>query len=162
MTDVEGAPAETLVIGYGNRTRGDDAAGPIAIECLRRLACNGVMLEEWDGDSLQLIERWSLRESVVVIDAIQSGRRAGEVTILSARELETETVIHSVSTHGFGLVEAVRLGRVLERLPPRLWVVGIEGERFDMGTSPTEAVRRGALNAARLVAARWGHGPCTS
>ena len=37
------------------------------------------------------------------------------------------------STHLLGVAEAVELGRELDRLPQRLTVYGIEGERFDVG-----------------------------
>jgi hypothetical protein len=36
--------------------------------------------------------------------------------------------------HHFGLAEAVELARVLDRLPPRLWIYGIEGRQSEQGS----------------------------
>jgi hydrogenase maturation protease len=149
------APA-ALVIGFGNRRRGDDAAGPLALELLRGMALHGVTLEEFDGDGMALLDRWCGIDSVVVIDAVQSGRRPGEVIALSSEQIEDANSFRSASTHGLGLMEAVRLGRTLGLLPHRLWIVGVEGVCFEVGTEASQAVRRGAREAARLVAERWG------
>ena len=150
-----------LVIGYGNRRRGDDAAGPLALDRLAAMAPTGVTLEEFDGDGVSLLDRWRGHDVVVVIDAVKSGGPPGIVITVSWEQLERGNTVRTVSSHGMGLTEAIRLGRVLGRLPRRLWVVGIEGTRFAAGAEASDAVRQGAVDAAHRVAARWGD-PCTS
>ena len=166
LSQVDGRPRltadATFVIGYGNRRRGDDAAGPLAIESLAETGAQGLKLEEFDGDGMALIELWAGIDSVVVIDAIASGRPPGSVFFFSADRIDEDGGLHCGSTHGLGLLEAVRLARTLGRLPRRLWVVGVESERFELGTEASQAVRRGARQAARLVAQRWGGGACTN
>jgi hydrogenase maturation protease len=46
----------------------------------------------------------------------------------------------SASTHALGLAAAIELARELGRLPRRLVVYGIEGERFELGEGLTPAV----------------------
>jgi hydrogenase maturation protease len=120
------------VIGLGNAARGDDAAGLIAA---RRLG--GI---EHEGDPLALLDVWDGAESVVVIDAVRSGAAAGTIHRLDADEPLPAALRTSTSTHAVGLAEAVELARALGRLPARLTVYGIEGERFDAGTGLTPAV----------------------
>jgi hydrogenase maturation protease len=45
-----------------------------------------------------------------------------------------------VSTHRFGLADALELARALGRLPPRVVVYGIEGSRFAPGRPMSPAV----------------------
>ena len=48
------------------------------------------------------------------------------------------------STHAFGLAEAIRLARMLDRLPQELTVYGIEAAHFSAGAPPSAAVLEGA------------------
>jgi hydrogenase maturation protease len=66
-----------VVIGIGNRLRGDDALGPIVADALReRLS---VPVREHTGESLSLIAEWSGAESVILVDAVRSGGEPGEI-----------------------------------------------------------------------------------
>src|ERR1035437_11103975 len=56
------------------------------------------------------------------------------------------------STHHFGLAEAVELARVLDRLPPCLWIYGIEGRRFEQGSCPSPEVARAIEEVAERIA----------
>ena len=57
----------------------------------------------------------------------------------------------STSTHAVGLAEAIELARTLGRLPARLVVYGIEGERFEAGTGLTPAVSAALAAVAAAV-----------
>ncbi|MEZ5400162.1 MAG: hydrogenase maturation protease [Bryobacteraceae bacterium] len=149
-----------LVIGYGNRMRGDDAAGPLAIDVLRESGARGLRLDVFEGDGSALIDRWGATDTVVMIDAVVSGLASGEVRVFTPGDLGAG--IRCVSTHGLGLIEAVRLAKAIGRMPAQLWIVGVEAERFELGSEPSPAVRRGAHDAARIAIERWGGGPCTS
>jgi hydrogenase maturation protease len=45
-----------------------------------------------------------------------------------------------ISSHGFGLAEALRLGQVLNSLPDRITVYGIEGGEFGTGETVSSEV----------------------
>lgn len=62
----------TLLIGYGNTLRGDDALGPMAIERLRILLA-GVELESCHQLGPELAERLADCELAVFIDAACNG-----------------------------------------------------------------------------------------
>ena len=120
------------MIGVGNAARGDDAAGLIAA---RRLG--GIVHE---ADPLALLDIWDDAESVVVIDAVRSGAAPGTIHRFDATEPLPAALRSSTSTHAVGLAETIELARALRRLPDRLVVYGIEGERFEAGTVLTPAV----------------------
>ena len=125
-----------LVIGIGNAARGDDAAGLIAARRLGGL--------EHEGDPLGLLDVWDGVGLAVVIDAVSSGAEPGTIHRFDAAAAPLPALLRtSTSTHAVGLAEAIELARSLGRLPDRLIVYGIEGERFEAGTDLTPAVAAG-------------------
>jgi len=134
----------TLILGVGNRWRGDDAAG---LEVARRAGG-----EEHEGDGSGLLERWAGAGAVIVVDAAAAGAPAGTIRRFDARAEPLPAELLRSSTHAFGVAEAVELARVLDRLPPRLTVYAIEGSRFVAGEALTPAVAAAVgVLAARLV-----------
>jgi hydrogenase maturation protease len=138
------ARRRALVIGLGNAARGDDAAGLIAA---RRLG--GV---EHEGDALALLDVWDETASAVVIDAVASGAEPGTIHCFDAGAGPLPARLRSsTSTHAIGLGEAIELARALGRLPTRLIVFGIEGERFEAGAALTPAVAEAVDALVRQV-----------
>jgi len=119
-----------LVIGCGNRDRSDDGAGVMVAERVREL---GVQAEISSGESLALIEAWSQADDVVLVDAVVTGAPVGKVWLWDGGQVTTQGSI-SISTHGYGVAEAIKLARILDRLPKRLRLFGIEGRLFDFGS----------------------------
>jgi hydrogenase maturation protease len=137
-----------LVIGCGNRDRGDDGAGLMVAERLREL---GVNVEVCTGESLALIEAWSRADDVILVDAVVTGARPGTVWLWDAQTAQVRGSL-TTSTHGFGVAEAIKLARILDRLPKRLRVFGIEGLRFDVGGEVSPEVMRTVVELAQQIA----------
>jgi len=137
-----------LVIGYGNRDRGDDGAGVMVAERLRKLGFDARILT---GEALDLIEAWRGADDVVVVDAVESGAPLGKVWVWDGR---TEKIQGSlpISTHGFGVAEAINLASILDCLPKRLRVFGIEGRRFDVGGEISPEVVSATEEVAKRIA----------
>ena len=127
-----------MVIGVGNALRGDDAAGLVVA---RRARERGLEAIEQEGEPVGLIEAFAGHETVVVVDAVRSGAPPGTVhrCDVSAAPLPAPFAA-AASTHALGLGEAIELARALDRLPSRIVVFGVEGERFDTGAALSEAV----------------------
>lgn len=134
----------TMVIGVGNAMRGDDGVGRVVAG---EVAKGGVEVLLSDGDPGALIEAWDGADGVVVVDAMSSGRCAGEVVVFDASSTPLPAGMRLGSSHHLGVAEAVELARALERLPPRVVLVGIEGASFDPGSGLSPAVG-GAVAAA--------------
>jgi len=140
----------TLIIGCGNADRGDDAAGLLVARRLREM---GVPAEEQSGEALALLESWHGAGDdleVILVDAVVSGAPAGAILVWDAREAPVVGDFLRCSTHAFGVAEAVQLARILDLLPPRMVIYGIEAEQFDFGAPPSAEV----LQAVEEVAAR--------
>jgi len=135
------ADARILVIGVGNEYRSDDAAGLVVAQRLRQLSLGNVTVIEASGEGTDLMESWKGADTVIIVDAASSGAKPGTIHRIDARAQRIPTGLLRYSTHAFSVGEAVELARAMNRLPPRMVVFGIEGERFDEGTVLSRVVQ---------------------
>jgi hydrogenase maturation protease len=140
------------VIGVGNEWRSDDGAG-IAVARLLDPAPAGVRVLAREGEPLDLIEEWTGAREAIVVDAASSGAEPGTVHRLDASAGPLPVELFGQSTHALSVAEAVELGRMLGRLPERLLVLGVEGERFGAGNGLTPAVEAAVGRLARELRA---------
>jgi hydrogenase maturation protease len=144
--------ARPLVIGIGNEHRGDDAAGLLAVRHLRALVeGDAVDIAEHGGDGASLIELWSGRSWVILVDAVNTEGSPGRVLHFDASDDRLEVEREHGSTHAFGPPGAIEVARCLDRLPERVEVYGITGSVFEMGSEAQAAVRTAAEEAARAI-----------
>ena len=142
-----------LLIGLGNELRGDDAAGLLVAREARRLQqrdgplATSVEVVELGGEPVDLLEAWDGAARVVVADAAASGASPGTIHRLDAAA-PLPAALAGASTHLLGLAEAIELARTLDRLPPHLLVLGVEGARFATGAPTSPAVRAAIPEAA--------------
>lgn len=143
-----------LIVGLGSPDRGDDAVGPLAARALAEMQLPGIEVVA-HADPTALLDLMAGREPVVVIDALRSGRAAGTLTVLETGvdlpPLPAPTSTGPAGTHGIGLSAALELARVLERLPRRVVVVGVEGACFDHGASLSPEVSAAVPAAVSAV-----------
>jgi hydrogenase maturation protease len=137
------------IICCGNSDQGDDGVAALVAERLRDL---GVEAEIRSGEALDLIEAWGGADHVVVVDAVETGASLGTVRLWDGRKASFPAD-QSVSTHGLGVLTAIRMARVLGRLPERLKVYGIEGRRFEHGTDVSPDLKRAVEHVVRQIMA---------
>jgi hydrogenase maturation protease len=138
------------IIGCGTELRGDDEAGLLVARQLKQLGLNA---REHTSDSLSLIESWRPEESIILVDAIYSGRPPGEIVMFDDGWPSTAVAgAWRCSTHMIGIAQAVELARLLGRMPARLVLYGIEGRQFKMGTPPSSEVSEACRQLANRIA----------
>ncbi|MFD9093242.1 hydrogenase maturation protease [Streptomyces collinus] len=149
-----------VVIGVGNPLRGDDGAGPAAVEALRGRVPHGTALVVSDGEPARMLDSWRDADTVVVVEALRARpARPGELHILSAADAVSLTAA-TASTHALGLGECLALAEALDRLPPNLVVHAVEVADTELGEGLSEAVRSVLPELVDRVAAavRQAHG----
>ena len=148
-------PASVLVIGMGNRLRGDDAVGPAVAKSLRD---RGIPAMEYAGEGTRLMTLWEDTDRVVVVDAMRSGSAPGAVRRFDGvnERLDANLFVHF--SHEIGVTQAVELARVLGRLPPRLTVYGIEGRSFELGEAMSPEVAEAVEETVRRIVAELNNG----
>ena len=128
----------TIIIGIGNRNRGDDALGCLVVEKLNALGTIEHEIIEHNGEPASLMDRWLDYSRAIIIDAVSSHGEAGTVFNFDLKAEQLPKEFRRTSTHGFGLFEAIELGRVFDTLPDQMSFHGIEGSNFQMGDKVSE------------------------
>jgi hydrogenase maturation protease len=116
------------IIGIGSPFAGD-RFGIEAVEVLRLLPELAGLGNEvgWcalDRPGVRLIERLKGAETVILIDAMQSGSKPGTVRRLALSDLLQQAAVPS--SHQLGVAESLALAEALGDLPSRLLIYGIE------------------------------------
>jgi hydrogenase maturation protease len=141
----------TVVLGVGNPDRGDDAVGRAVARLLRVPA--GVQVLELDGEATAILTALQGSESAWLIDAAQSGAPAGTIHRIDCCVTGAVIPCSTVSSHGFGVAEAIALARALDTLPPRCIVYAIEAAGFSHGAPLSPAVAHAAHEVAERILA---------
>lgn len=144
--------SRVIVIGIGNPDRSDDGAGRAAARALRAIVPSSVAVHEHRGEAAQIVEWLGGAQAAYCIDAAQSGLAPGTVRRFDAAAAPLPAFMFGVSTHGFGLGEAIELARALGQLPPRCIVYGIEGRTFEAGAPLSPEVAKAAVSVAARTA----------
>jgi hydrogenase maturation protease len=155
----------SLVIGLGNPDRGDDGVGPAVARRVAQLAPDGIDVEECVEPG-SLMDAWEGADAVVIVDAMASGRTPGAVTVVDAVNGPLPAKGWAIGgTHALGLLMLIDLARSLDRLPPRLKVVGVEihavpTEGPELSPAVSQAIEPAARAVLQLL--RAPDSPCAS
>jgi hydrogenase maturation protease len=145
----------TRVIGVGSPF-GDDRAGwevVAALETALRSVADAALridIRACDRPGAALVRMLAGVQHAVIIDAaLSSGSPAGSVRWLGECEIDTR---RAVSSHGFGLAEALALARALGEAPSRVSVLTISAACLE-GEALSDPVREAVPVAVREVLA---------
>lgn len=133
---------ELFLIGIGNPFRRDDGVGHWIASRLR--GREGLRVTESGGEVSELMQYFQEYPYLIVIDALSSGMNPGSWKAFEAHREALPADSFQVSSHGFGLNEAIEFARALGQLPKSLIVYGIEGKDFSSGTGLSPEIEKGA------------------
>ena len=112
-----------------------------------------VEIAESPGTGGSILSAWQEAARVIVVDAVVSGGVPGVVFRFDAHDSAATFPVSRSASHGWGLSEALALGRVFQDLPPVLIIYGIEGQNFTLGDGPSPAVAAAIPEAVRRITA---------
>ncbi|HEY0844602.1 MAG TPA: hydrogenase maturation protease [Noviherbaspirillum sp.] len=146
--------APTLIIGYGNPSRGDDGLGPAAAARVEQRAAQGAdwgAIEVLTDFQLQIefVTDLAWRQRVLFIDADASGPEPYAFMRLEARQ-EAAATTHALSPAS--LLSVYR--RFHRQNPPPAYLLAIRGYCFELG-SPMSAEALANLDAAMSMLDGW-------
>jgi hydrogenase maturation protease len=147
-----------LVLAWGNRSRGDDALGPLALDALQAWAASpeaaglGEQIAFLEEHQLQVENALDLagRRAVLFIDASLRAEPPFAVREVEPRR-DLSFTSHALSPEA--LLEACRMVGVE---PPPATLLGIRGEQFELG-GELSATAQTHLAAALTWAQAWLH-----
>lgn len=144
-----------LVLGVGNLDRGDDAAGRVVARALRGVLPAFVEVAEAAGEATEILARIETATEAIIIDACASGVLAGTIRLFDVSQTPLPQCAFGVSTHGFGLNEAIELARALGQLPHRCLIYAIEGAGFETGAPLSSAAATAVVEVVSRLRAEW-------
>ena len=158
-----GGSGPTLVVGLGNPLMTDDGIG---LAALARLD------SEWElPEGVELVDGgiWGLRllpeiedaGRLLLIDAIDVDRKAGEVIVLEIEEIPM-FLSTKLSPHQVGVRDVLALAALRGRLPAETVAMGIQPARIEMGTEISDEAKAsmdGLLERVVDRLALWGAAP---
>jgi hydrogenase maturation protease len=139
-----------LIIGCGNPLRGDDAAGLRVAAALR---ARGIPARDSRADPAELVGWFREARRVILVDALAADLPPGTVRAWEAGREALPRWPFDVSSHGWGLVEAIELARALGALPERVTVYGIAGAGFELGGAMAAEVQSAIERVTEEIAA---------
>jgi hydrogenase maturation protease len=147
--------APILVLGLGNMLLSDDGVGPAL---LNHLADSGArwkdLVEFVDGGTqgLALLGHLTGRRALIIVDALKRGAAPGTVHRLTLPELREVSPGRASSGHESNAGELLAAAQLLDELPDRLFVVGVEPEKIATGFGLSESVRQALPSASEQIA----------
>jgi len=148
-----------LVVGIGNRLRGDDAAGCLVADALLAGPHPGFDIVTSDGNVSTLLDWFGRYSAIALVDAVLGAEaaRPGRWDVLAAPLPRSWS---RASSHAFGVAEAVELARVLGKLPRRLVAYGVPARDFGFAAPLSAPARRGVSRTAARIRREWRLLPC--
>jgi hydrogenase maturation protease HycI len=136
---------KVVIFGIGNRQRGDDGIGSKLVERIgsktRAVCINGENAPEM---YLGKIAKES-PDTILVIDAVHIGRKAGEFQILNLDEL----AVPFFTTHDLPL--RFLLDRLKTLTNSRIYIIGVQPERLSIGESLSRSAQKALRTLERLL-----------
>src|SRR5689334_17923972 len=132
------------VIGIGQTLRGDDAAGPEAVQLWQKSFTETasharLRIQHADMPGLELIDLLANADAVLLVDAVQSGAEPGKLHLVTPQQVTPGT--GDGSSHSWGVAETLALASELHYpLPSQIMILGIEAASFQMGAPLSKAV----------------------
>jgi hydrogenase maturation protease len=154
-----GEPIPILVLGLGNMLLSDDGVGPALLQQFAdtRARWDG-QVEFLDGGTqgLALLGLLSGRRALIIIDALRTGAPPGTIHRLTLPELHEVSPRRASSGHESNAGELLAAAQLLDELPDRLFVVGVEPEQIATGIGLSPSVLEALPAASDQIASLLG------
>ena len=129
------------VIAIGNDLYGDDGVGNAVLNVLEQIPeMKDVELIDGATDALGLIDHFSGADHVVIVDAAQMGENPGTVKIFSKEEVELKIEMDNLSVHGISLAETFNIAQMVDSLPEKITIIGIEPKNIGISQKLSDVV----------------------
>jgi hydrogenase maturation protease len=125
----------TAVVGVGNILMGDEGIGVRVVESLmQEHLSEGIAL--FDGGTAFYALSGDLVgfRKLVIVDAVSGGGPPGTMYRFTLEDVEngTESTGVSLSLHDIGVVETLKLERLVHRIPEEVVFIGVEPDKVEL------------------------------
>lgn len=143
-----------LVLGVGNILLHDEGLGVRAIEELEQRYLMAPEVELLDGGTcgLELLDNLKGRDLLIIIDAMKNGGLPGSVYRLADREVPAHFNTR-ITPHQLGISDLLATLGLMDSLPSRLVLFGVEPGDLSTGLGLSALVEQGLARVVMEVAA---------
>ena len=146
--------SKIVVIGIGNLLLMDEGIG---IHTINELETHDLpkSIEIYDGGTggFKLIDLMHGAARVIFIDAVETGKAPGSVTIFSAEDVHSIYNKKKYSLHDTDLMEIIKMAEMLGN-PPMIEIVGIQPKTINYGTTLSKELAGSMSNIVNSVLKR--------
>ena len=114
------------IVTIGNSLRADDGIASALCDQLPHETMVDACRFDLGTYSNYLSECLKGHKAVIIIDSTCDGRSPGSITIVDLNSLLESSTLDIKSTHGFSLLDELKLAKEQDLLPPRLIFFGVE------------------------------------
>lgn len=133
--------SQLKVIAVGNDLYGDDGVGNAVLNALKQIPeMKDVELIDGATDALGLIDHFSGANHVIIVDAAQMGEEPGTVKVFSKEEVKLKIKMDHLSVHGISLAETFDIAQVIDSLPEKITIIGIEPKNIGISQKLSDVV----------------------
>jgi hydrogenase maturation protease len=145
----------TVVIGYGNDLRGDDAVGPLAARAIAKWDAPGVWALAVHQLTPELAEALAAADLAIFVDAClpaptSSGTEECEAGAIAVEPLAAATR-DTPSGHASDPRALLALAEALYGRHPAAWSIGVPAHNFELGAALSPQAERGLAAALQQV-----------
>jgi len=132
-----------LIGGVGNVLLGDDGVGPYLVLLLeaRYEFEDGVEIDDLGTPALDLIDRISGKDAIILIDSIDTEVAPGTVVLYRKSDIMRHRPAVRMDPHSPALVDALLSAELFGVAPADVLLVGVKADSFEMGCSLSEIVK---------------------
>jgi hydrogenase maturation protease len=130
-----------LVLGIGNLVMSDDGVGVKVVQRLQREYRFPPCVELMDGGTLglDLLPKLENIDRLIIIDAVETGRKAGTCIRLTGDELPI-ALETKLSPHQMGLKDLLAVSQLMGHSPREMILIGVQPGSIEMDTELTPDV----------------------
>lgn len=159
MTEVQ-PQITVLVLGIGNLVMGDDGVGVLVAQRLQQRYRFADNVEIMDGGTLglDLLPKLENITNLIMIDAVETGQKAGTCVRLCGQELPI-ALETKVSPHQMGLKDLLAVSELMGHSPNEMVLIGVQPGSIEMEiglTSEVEAQFETLVSNVLSELANWG------
>lgn len=149
-----------LVLGVGNLIMGDDGVGVLVAQRLQQEYRFADNVEIIDGGTLglDLLPKLENITNLIMIDAVETGQKAGSCVRLCGQELPI-ALETKVSPHQMGLKDLLAVSELMGHSPKEMVLIGVQPGSIEMEvglTKEVEAQLETLLSNVLIELANWG------
>jgi hydrogenase maturation protease len=135
--------SKVLIAGIGNVLLGDDGVGPFAIKVLESQYDfpDNVELADLGTPGFDLPVHLAGADAAILVDSAKFGGEPGDIRLFHKADLLRAAPRARIDPHSPALAESMSLLELMGALPRELLMIGVQGSRFEPGSSLSTPVR---------------------